>query len=40
MNIRDKVKTTRWTRADVLKIQFDDPTTTQPLVPAQFPCYE
>lgn len=37
MNIRDKIKTTKWTRADALKVRFDDPTTTQPLVPGNFP---
>ena len=28
---------TRWTRADALKVNESDPTTTQPLVPADFP---
>ncbi len=34
---RDKIKPTRWTRADALKVKFDDPTTTQPLVSSDFP---
>ncbi|ESK37328.1 levansucrase, partial [Acinetobacter nectaris CIP 110549] len=30
-------QSTIWTRADALKVHTDDPTTTQPLVPANFP---
>lgn len=37
MNIRDKIKTTKWTVADALKVHFDDPTTTQPVVSGDFP---
>lgn len=29
-----------WTRADALKVHADDPTTTQPLVSANFPVIE
>ena len=37
MQTRDKIKTTVWSRADALKVKIDDPTTTQPLVPLDFP---
>lgn len=37
MSLRDKIKTTKWSRAEALKVKFDDPTTTQPIVPADFP---
>lgn len=30
-------KSSRWTRADVLKVCIDDPTTTQPLIDYNFP---
>lgn len=30
-------KSTKWTRADALKVSFDDPTTTQPVVSSDFP---
>ncbi|MFS1562673.1 MAG: glycoside hydrolase family 68 protein [Candidatus Arsenophonus phytopathogenicus] len=35
--LRDRVITSCWTRADALKVHFDDPTTTQPKVNIDFP---
>ncbi|CAM3993463.1 Levansucrase [Vibrio aerogenes CECT 7868] len=37
MLLQDKVITTAWSRADALKVKFDDPTTTQPIVDLKFP---
>lgn len=37
MSIQDKIKTSTWSRADALKVKFDDPTTTQPEVGYEFP---
>ncbi|SHO57332.1 glycoside hydrolase family 68 protein [Vibrio quintilis] len=37
MLLQDKVITTAWSRADALKVKFDDPTTTQPTVDLEFP---
>lgn len=37
MNYKSNILTTKWTRADALKVRVDDPTTTQPLVSADFP---
>ena len=36
-DLRDLIITSKWSRADALKVNFDDPTTTQPLVPIDFP---
>nr|WP_304488594.1 glycoside hydrolase family 68 protein [Arsenophonus endosymbiont of Apis mellifera] len=35
--LRDRVITSCWTRAEALKVHFDDPTTTQPKVSIDFP---
>jgi len=37
MLLQDKIVTTAWSRADALKVNFDDPTTTQPEVSLEFP---
>ncbi|MCK0745981.1 glycoside hydrolase family 68 protein [Chromohalobacter nigrandesensis] len=37
MSIQDKIQTASWSRADALKVKFDDPTTTQPEVGYDFP---